>query len=534
MIFREPVRSPWSTQLMQLPSRTIEAGSHHDVCIVGGGIVGLTTAYLLARAGLDVVLLEAHTLGSGESGRSTAHLSSVSDRYPDTLIRKFDRETSQTFAEGLAFAVRSIEETVAAERMDCDFARLPAYLLASTPDEMARLSAIAAAARQIEMNVASTPAPTHVRGALGALAFPDQARIDPMRYMAGLARAAIVAGVAIHEDTRVVEVGASSPHVVRVASGAQLVADQVVIAAHVPFNNRILLHTKQAAYRTYAIALAVPRDSIPDALYWDLADPYHYVRLMRDEREAASDLLIVGGEDHKTGHASRVADPFAALGAFAYERFGITGETVYQWSGQIMEPVDGLPLVGENPGTHTEYVATGFAGDGMTGGTLAAHVIAERIQGRSTRWDEVLAPARFSAAHDVRDFLTENVALPAHLVGDRLRPETEERPLALLHAGEGGLFKLGGRRLAVSRLANGHFAALQPACSHLGCHVHWNGIEASWDCPCHGSRFAQNGDVLNGPASIPLPEVPLEEVLTESDKETQRPTIGLAEDWAAT
>lgn len=539
MIFRERVRLPW-----QAPSEPPAApGRNHldssqglantrtEVCVVGGGIVGLTTAYRLARAGAQVTLVEGRRIGSGESGRSTALLNTFIDTYPDALIKRLGRDTAQLMHDGLVHALAMIEEVIGWERIECDFKRLPGFLLAENEAQAKQLGKIAGAAQALGMTPTSTEVPPYVLGMIQAVCLPDQGRLDPGRYLRGLANGVRRAGVRVFEETRVVDVSRDPPHVVSLASGDTFEAMNVVLASHVPFGRGIGLNSKQAAYRTYVLGLAVPAGKIDDAVFLDLERPYHYARLLKT---AANDQLLVGGEDHKVGHPPRSRDPFGALHAFAKRHFGVDGDPEYLWSGQILEPIDGLPFIGATPGKRTEYVATGFGGDGLTCGTLAAHMISERILGRSTGLDEALAPSRRAVAHGVRDFVVENVDFPAHLVGDRLRPETADRPLAGLHAGEGGIFQLGTQKLAVSRLDNGHFAALKPTCSHRGCSVHWNQIEGSWDCPCHGSRFSADGEVLNGPAAMALTSVPLEGVTVATTPESEASSPALSQDWATT
>lgn len=496
------LQSPWSVAQQRYPSLTRDAKV--DVCVIGGGVVGLTTALLLAKKGRDVMLVEADRVGSGESGKTTAHLTQTFDTLPPELERKYGLEAAKLTWDGLALAIRMIEEISTVEGIDCNFKRLPCYVASDDPFKQDQMREIAAAVGRMSQQCEAVPLALEPWPGTLKLRFDRQARIHPGQYLAGLARAAVNHGTEIVEETRVGSVSWTSPYHLTATNGHSIEAEHVVVAAHVPFTNRLLLHTKLAAYRSYVLGIRVTKGLFPDCLLRDLQDPYRYVRL---EPGPHFDLLLVGGADHKTGK-SPAFDPFEELEAFRKERLGIPGDTLYRWSGQIIEPVDGLPLIGENPGRSEEFVATGFGGDGFTFGTLAAHMICERLMGRTTEWDDLFQPSR-TIVHGVREYLSENVDFPRSLIGDLLATDFESR-VGALRPGEGAIFKLAGKRVALARTPDNRLIGLSPVCPHLGCQVHWNGTEQSWDCPCHGSRFAPTGEVLNGPAAKGLTPIPLE------------------------
>jgi Rieske Fe-S protein len=266
-----------------------------------------------------------------------------------------------------------------------------------------------------------------------------------------------------------------------------------VIATNSPTNDVVAIHTKQAPYRTYALAAPIPKDSISLALYWDTEDPYHYVRL---QPAADHDLLIIGGEDHKTGQG----DPnvsFAKLEKWARERFVMIRETEFRWSGQVLEPVDCVAFIGRNPGDDHVYVATGDSGMGMTHGTIAGILLTDLIQGRRNPWAELYDPTRKTVGA-VPEFIKENVNVAAQY-GDWVKPGNVATSDDI-RAGEGALIRSGAKKIAVYRDPERGLHACSAVCTHLGCLVSWNSVEKSWDCPCHGSRFDPLGRVLNGPA----------------------------------
>ena len=472
-----------------------------DVAVIGGGITGLTAAALLAGEGRSVALLEMDRVGSGETGRTTAHLTEAVDaRYRD-LAADFGADGARLVYESSRASIVQIERLAAARGITCGLRRLPGYLYTENREDVAGLEEELAAARQAGARVALVrdvplPFPT-----AAGLRFDDQAELHPLRYVVGLARALADAGVQMSEHTRVVEVEDGEPCRITTEAGT-VTARDVVVAAHVPFVNRLLLHTKLAAYRSYAIALH-PRPGLAlDGLFWDTDDPYHYTRIYTGGRDP---LLIVGGEDHKVGQDPDTEVRFARLAAWAQSRFGVD-RIAARWSGQIIEPVDGLPYIGQNALSGHVWVASGFSGNGITFGTLAGMIISDLILGRPNPWAELYTATRVKPIAGVKDFVKENLDFPSHVVSDRLtNRDAEGGALSEVQRGEGKIIVVDGEKLAVYRDAGGTPHALSPVCPHMGCDVRWNVAERSWDCPCHGSRFAPDGALLNGPAASDLP-----------------------------
>ncbi|HEX6316761.1 MAG TPA: FAD-binding oxidoreductase, partial [Gemmatimonadaceae bacterium] len=339
-----------------------------EVCIVGAGIAGITTAYLLARNGRRVVVLDDGPVAGGETGRTTAHLVCALDDYFDKIETMHGREGARIAAESHMAAVSRIERIVRDEEIDCEFERLDGYWFAED-DRGQDLNAEAPAARR-----AGVPGVEKVDRIPGltitttiALRFPNQAQFHPLKYMAGLTKAIERDGGAIYCDTHVASLDTASRRPqVKTSNGHTVTADAIVVATNSPVNDWVKIHTKQAAYRTYVIGLRVPKGAVPRGLYWDNLDPYHYLRLAT--LDDGSELLIVGGEDHKTGQSDDENAPFATLERWTRERFPMATELLYQWSGQVLEPVDYMAFIGRNPGDDNIYIATGDSGNGMTHG----------------------------------------------------------------------------------------------------------------------------------------------------------------------
>ena len=479
---------------------TIEA----DVAVVGAGITGLTAALILCRAGKRVALIERDTIGSGETGNTTSHLTEAVDARFQTLIKDFGEDGARMVAQSSREAIDWIESVVREAGVDCGFARVPGYLYTERKEDVEWLANELDAARRAGCPVqwsdrAPLPFQTH-----GAVRWDNQGQLHATAYLDGLLKEAISHGLQVFENTQVVGVHEDAPCRVETDHGTVRAAD-IFVAANVPVNNRVLLHTKIAAYRSYAIAAPVPPDFV-NGLFWDTDDPYHYTRAQSVGRTT---YLIVGGEDHKTGQESDTERCFDRLIAYTRQRFGDL-QPEFRWSGQIIEPVDGLPYIGRNAVQQRVFVATGYAGNGMTFGTLAGMLGADLILGHANPYAALYDATRVKPIAAIVDYVKENVGFPAHLITDRLTSvNAEDRAVQSLKAGEGAIFDSDEGKVAVCRDGNGMVHACSAVCTHLGCDVSWNGGEQTWDCPCHGSRFSPDGAVINGPAVGALRRVPV-------------------------
>lgn len=472
-----------------------------NVCIVGAGIAGMTTAYLLAKEGVSVVVLEDGVVASGETGRTTAHLSfALDDRYIE-LERLHGERGAQLAAESHQTAVTQIETIVREENIDCDFSRLDGYLFSGPGQDIEELDEELEAAQRAGVpgvrRVDRAPIEGFNTGA--ALLFPNQGQFHPLKYMAGVAAAIERLGGRIHTRTHVVSIEGGERPWVKTEGGQTIRANAVVVATNSPVNDWLTIHTKQAPYRTYVIGALVPKGAIPKALYWDTLDPYHYVRLQ--PHSDTHDCLIVGGEDHKTGQADDTESRFDRLEAWTRKVFPHVQVVEYRWSGQVMEPVDGLAFIGRNPGDENVYIATGDSGHGMTHGTIAGMLIRDLIHNRDNEWTKIYDPARKSVK-SLGEFTKENLNVAAQYVdyvtGGDVKDADE------IANGSGAVLRRGLQKIACYKDDSGVVHELSAICPHLGCVVDWNKTEKTWDCPCHGSRFTALGKVVNGPANSDL------------------------------
>lgn len=474
-----------------------------DVVVVGGGITGLTTAYLLATAGRSVVLLERARCAEIDTGHTSAHLTMVTDIRLKKLVKQFgDTHAQAVWDAGLA-AIAQIEALVREHQIDCSFAWVAGYLHAPT----GTASRVAVSDFQDEASLANrhgfdasfVPEVPFIGGP--GVQFDGQARIHPRKYLAGLAKALSAKGGQIFERSSADEFN-DDPLGVKV-NGCRVRCKDIVIATHNPLvgvaspTAATLFQTKLALYTSYVIAGEVPRGRVPDALFWDTADPYHFLRI---EPQGRHDLVIFGGEDHKTGQVTDTTACFDRLTRGLLEKVPEISLR-HQWSGQVIETPDGLPYIGKM--TDHQYSATGFCGNGLTFGTLAALMISDAIQGLKNPWTDLFDPSRRAIRPGLWEYIKENTDYPYYMIRDRFAG-AEGRSLRAVKVGEAKVIEHRGTKVAAYRNPSGALALHSATCPHMGCLVGWNEAEKTWDCPCHGSRFTSAGDVLAGPAELPL------------------------------
>ena len=487
-----------TSDIKSRPALTKDAAS--DVCVVGAGIAGLTTAYLLAVEGRSVIVIDDGPIAGGETSRTTAHLvNALDDRYFE-IERLHGEKGARLAAESHTAAINRIEAIVAEEDIHCEFERLDGYLFVrpgETTDILDKELAAAHRAGLTEIKRVERAPLTHFDSG-PCLRFPQQAQFHPLKYLDAISQAIEKRGGLIFNNTHAEDFKDGTPCQVKTSNGAVVSAAAIVVATNTPVNDWVEIHTKQAAYRTYVIGMTVPKGSVNKALFWDTPDPYHYVRL---EEGPQHDVLIVGGEDHKTGQADDSDARFDRLESWTRERFPMAAELEFRWSGQVMEPVDSLAFIGRNPGDKNIYVATGDSGNGMTHGTIAGVLLTDLILGRKNAWADLYDPSRISL-RAASNFAKENLNVVAQFGDYATAGDVGEEHT--IETGTGALVRHGLKKVAAYRDTQGALHKCSAVCPHLGCIVNWNHVEKTWDCPCHGSRFDPYGKVLNGPANVGL------------------------------
>jgi glycine/D-amino acid oxidase-like deaminating enzyme/nitrite reductase/ring-hydroxylating ferredoxin subunit len=483
---------------------TLSVQVQADAVVIGGGIVGITTALLLAEGGVDVVLLEANRLARGVSGHTTAKLSSQHGLIYDTLRSRFGTEDARAYGQANQAALEWIARRVRNEGIDCDFRRRPSYTYVTSDSKRSQVEAEARAAAEAGLPAtfveeAPLPYPT-----AAAVRFDDQAEFHVRKYLLPLAERLSERGGRIFENGQAVEVDADKPCVVK-TPGGRVSADRVVVATHFPFLDRSLAFARIQPQRSYAIVCRIA-GSPPAGMFISGDSPTRSVRAVPLDGE---ELLLIGGEGHKTGTGGDTREHYHRLEEFARDHWEVDS-VEFRWSSQDNTTLDGLPYVGRMiPGNDRVLMATGFAKWGMTNGTAAALVLADLVRGRDNAWAELFDPSRITPLASAPTLLKENAQVGMRFVGDRVtKPGT--RSLEQLARGEGDIVRLDGEKVAGYRDEDGELIAVSPRCTHLGCQVNWNAAERSWDCPCHGSRFAPGGEVLHGPAVHRLERKPID------------------------
>jgi glycine/D-amino acid oxidase-like deaminating enzyme/nitrite reductase/ring-hydroxylating ferredoxin subunit len=513
--------STWMDVEVPLYRAALPPGIHVDVCVIGAGIAGLSTGYHLARQGASVIVIDDGPIGGGETGRTTAHLASaLDDRYCE-LERLHGADGARMAAASHAAAIDDIAAITARHGIDCGFRHVDGYLFApagSSPDIVRReLDAARRAGLAAEL-IARPPAIAVDIGP--CLRFPDQAQFHPLAYLRGLAQAFVEAGGQIHTGVRAERVEPGKPGRIVTDGGETILASAIVVATNAPISSRVTIPLRQAAYRSYVVGLDLAPGAVAPALFWDTADPYHYVRVA--DGVGGRQVLIVGGEDHKTGQADDATARYDRLEDWAREHFPMVGTTVARWSGQIMEPADGLGYIGAmGDGT---YVITGDSGNGLTHGALGALLVTDLVLGRSNPWATLYDPHRTSL-RAAGSLVRENANTAAQYA-DWLR-SGDVRSADDIAPGQGAIVRRGLHMVAVYRDEAGACHERSAACTHLGGRVHWNAAEKTWDCPCHGARYDAMGRVVNGPAVRDLAvvdgdEAPAESVPTPAERPAAR------------
>jgi glycine/D-amino acid oxidase-like deaminating enzyme/nitrite reductase/ring-hydroxylating ferredoxin subunit len=497
------LQSLWEATASRAMPPALPGDLECDVCVVGAGIAGISTAYELVRAGRQVVLIDDGIPGGGETGRTTAHIATACDDHYHEIERLHGAEAARRVAESFRGGVERIAEIVALERIECAFRWVDGWWFAPDEDGLQLLQREQDAAKRMGFEGVELMAqwPLKELTRFPALRFPAQAQFHALRYLHGLLDAFVRHGGQCYSGAHVMDVQDGVPCTVQTDRGHTIRARQVVVATNSPINDRFAMHTKQAPYRTYVIGAQIQRNAVPLGLYWDTLDPYHYVRLLADDT-ADHEVLIVGGADHKTGQSEDEQSAFNLLEQWTRLRFPIEN-VVYRWSGQVMEPVDYVAFIGKNPGNDNVFIATGDSGNGITHGSIAGMLLRDLVLGRENPWAPVYDPSRVSL-RALPTFLSENANVARQYLDLVTGGEGNVEDVA---PGTGRVIRRGLRKVAVHRDDSGTVHMCSAVCTHLGCIVSWNTAEKTWDCPCHGSRFSHRGEVINGPAISPLPTV---------------------------
>ncbi len=466
-----------------------------DVAILGGGIVGITLAFLLKEAGVSsVAVIEADRIIRGVTGHTTAKVTSQHHLIYDRLISKFGRRQAQQYAESNQAAIEKIATIISSRDIDCDFIRKSAYVYADSQESAGRIQNEVEAAQSLGLPAsfeADLPLPFET---YGSVRFSNQAQFHPRKYLCALAREIHGDGCHIFENTRALKVEGDGPFTITTERGT-VRARKVIQATHFPINDKPgLFFQRLYQSRSYVLGIRI-KDPFPDGMFINIGDP---VRSLRSQPSERGELVLVSGEGHRTGEGNHETDHYKNLEKWIRSIYSVSSID-YRWSTQDTISIDHIPYIGRlSSGSEDSYLATGFRKWGMTTGTVAAMILTDMILGKSNSWEEVYDPSRFKPIESAKTLLSQVAEATKGLVGKRITPAHEEA--SQISLGEGAIVKVEGERVAAYRDLEGVLHTFDPSCRHMGCIVSWNNAEKTWDCPCHGSRYSAEGEVIHSPA----------------------------------
>jgi glycine/D-amino acid oxidase-like deaminating enzyme/nitrite reductase/ring-hydroxylating ferredoxin subunit len=497
--------SYWTDTAALPRSRRVEKDCQVDVTIIGGGVTGITAAYLFKKAGCTVVLIERGRCGGFDTANTTAHLTCVTDTRISELVSTFGKEAAKAVWDSGRAAIDQIVTIIRDEKIKCDFDWIPSYYHASLDGNAAKeiksLQQDAQLANELGFPAEFLDSVPLVNRP--GIKFLHQAKFHPLKYLAALLRTIPGHGSYVFENTEAGEIQ-TKPLAVKVGE-QKIRCSYLVLATHTPLTGKtnlasaMLFQTKLFLYTSYVLGAKIPSGSAPEASFWDTAEPYHYLRI---DKHRAFDYAIFGGEDHKTGQIKNPAQAYERLEK-TLQKIIPTARVDHQWSGQVIETPDGLPYMGET--ADRQFAATGFGGNGMTFGTLGAMMAVDAFLKRKNPWAELFDVHRKKISGTWK-YLSENKDYPYYMLRNWLGG-AESKSLRSVKPDQGKIVQLNGHKVAAYRNAHGKISLHSPVCTHLGCIIEWNGTEKTWDCPCHGSRFAATGEVLSGPAEKPLAKI---------------------------
>jgi glycine/D-amino acid oxidase-like deaminating enzyme/nitrite reductase/ring-hydroxylating ferredoxin subunit len=487
-------KSYWLDSTCETNYPTLGKDIKVDIVIVGGGITGITTALLLKNEGLKIALIEADKILQGTTGHTTAFVTSQHDIIYSNLIRTMGIDKAKQYADANEGAIDFIENMVEKLKIDCDFYRLPAYIYTTDEKYIDTIKEEAKAAKTLGIKasfIEKLDLPFSIKG---ALCFENQAQFHPRKYLLKISENIPGNGSQIYEHTRAVDVKHDDEYTVLTDKGFKITATRVVLASHFPFYDGLGLYfARLRPQRSYVITAKI-KDKLPEGTFVDAGEEGWYFRCQkyRDEQ-----MLIIGGQDHKTAHGGDMMKHYDNLIKYAHENFNVE-RFLYRWSTQDYLTIDGVPYVGNLTAlSENIYVATGYGEWGMTNGTAAANILRDIIVKNESPYSQVYNPSRHISTSGIKNFVKENLDVAKELIKGKLQGGQHN---INLKNDEGKIVDIDGERYGAYRDKNAVLHIVDITCTHLGCEVKWNSAEKSWDCPCHGSRFTFEGDIIEGPA----------------------------------
>ncbi|MFD1040032.1 FAD-dependent oxidoreductase [Virgibacillus byunsanensis] len=483
----------------------LEESINADIGIVGGGITGITTAYLLAKQDVKVALLDAGVILNGTTGHTTAKITAQHGLIYDELIEHFGTNKANMYYQACMEAKQFIEQTIEDLTIDCDYGKEDAYIFTNSDEYTSKLEMEKKAYDKLEIPSELTDHMPIDIPMKSALVMKDQAQFHPLKYLKALVEECKKLGVQFYENTTAVDVEYNKHPTIVTREGNRVTCRYLITASHFPFNDgEGLYFTRMYPDRAYVIAIKSKKD-FPGGMYINAESPTRSIRTTSINGE---DLWLIGGENHKAGQGKSTMEHYKALQDYATRKFGIS-DYAYRWSTQDLTTLDKVPYIGRiNDDQDAVLIATGFRKWGMTNGTIAAKILSDIIVGSDNPYEELYSPSRFQADPAIKNFTRINADVTKHLIKGKL--EYTNHSVKELSQDEATVTRIRGKRAGVYKDKEDKLHALDTTCTHLGCEVEWNSGDRTWDCPCHGSRFSYTGDIVEGPAKKPLDKVELD------------------------
>lgn len=496
---QKPAESYWIASTPPTSYPSLQDNIKTDILVVGGGITGITTAYLLQKEGFDVAIIDSGRIALSTSGNTTAKITSLHDLKYAGLIRKLGREGAEKYGVANESAIKLIENIITENNIQCDFSHQPAYVYTQDDKNLEKIEDEVNAAKLLGLPACfkpSIPVPITVEG---AICFENQAQFHPRKYLLAMADIFVKNGGSIFENTTAIDIHEDRECMTSTRDGFTIISGKVIVASHFPFyDGGGLYSAKMFAERSYLLGVRSPV-KIQDGMYISYESPTRSLRYhpLKDDEQ----LLIIGGDHHKTGNDICEKEHYMNLIRYAQETFSAI-EVPYRWSAQDYTAMDEIPFIGHiTRSRHNIFIASAFQKWGMTTSTVAAVIIRDIITNGKSQIEEVFNPSRFTPISSAKNFVKENLDVVNNLINGKLKSLPED---FTLEPGEGKSVKINGKKAGAYRDPDGNLFIVDTTCKHLGCEVQWNSAEKSWDCPCHASRYSFDGTVLEGPALAPL------------------------------
>lgn len=496
--FKKPPQSYWMASTSAAEYPVLDKDLNVDIAIIGGGITGILSAYLLGKEGLKAAVIEADHILQGTTGHTTAKITSQHGLIYGKIKSQMGEELAQQYAKANETAIGAIAKIARENNIECDYVSQSSYVYTLQNDYIDKISGEAKTASSLGIKAVyleETPLPFPVKA---AVRFDNQAQFHPRKFLLPLAKKIVDGGSQIFEQTRIVNIEEGNKYILITDKGKKITADKVILASHYPcYNKTGLYFTRIYPERSYVIAIKA-KDKYPGGMYITAEDPS---RSLRSQASDDGELILVGGEHHKVGQGGDTVKHYEALIEFADKTFKLE-DIPYRWSAQDCMTLDGVPYVGHfTSKTSNMYIATGYGKWGMTNGMASAILLKDLIVHGKSPWQDVYNPSRRTITASAKNFIVENINVAEKLIGGKLTTPPNNIDIK---PGEGKIIETNKQKAGAYRDEKGTLHVVDTTCTHMGCELQWNSAEKSWDCPCHGSRFSYEGDVLEGPAVKPL------------------------------